>query len=59
MILRSASRRCGLPHPPSICMLTPILFFRERMYFATGFGLIQCVKALMSYEDDVRFIYCG
>jgi hypothetical protein len=27
---------------------------RERMYFATGFGLIQCVKALMSYEDDVR-----
>jgi hypothetical protein len=28
--------------------------FRERLYFATGFGLIQCVKALMSYEDDVR-----
>ena len=27
---------------------------RERLYFATGFGLIQCVKALMSYEDDVR-----
>ena len=27
---------------------------RERMYFATGFGLIQCVKALMSFEDDVR-----
>ena len=32
----------------------PIFFFRERMYFATGFGLIQCVKALMSYEDEVR-----
>jgi hypothetical protein len=27
---------------------------RERLYFATGFGLIQCVKALMSFEDDVR-----
>ena len=28
--------------------------FRERLYFATGYGLIQCVKGLMSYEDDVR-----
>ena len=27
---------------------------RERLYFATGSGLIQCVKALMSFEDDVR-----
>lgn len=25
---------------------------KERLYFATGFGLIQCVKALMSFEDD-------
>ncbi|KAA1467016.1 hypothetical protein DENSPDRAFT_768100 [Dentipellis sp. KUC8613] len=25
---------------------------KERMYFATGYGLIQCVKALMSYEDE-------
>ncbi|KAI9435435.1 hypothetical protein H4582DRAFT_1817570 [Lactarius indigo] len=25
---------------------------KERMYFATGYGLIQCIKALMSYEDD-------
>lgn len=24
---------------------------RERLYFATGYGLIQCVKGLMSYED--------
>ncbi|KAF8956825.1 hypothetical protein BDZ97DRAFT_1925090 [Flammula alnicola] len=24
----------------------------ERLYFATGYGLIQCVKGLMSYEDD-------
>ncbi|KAF9481046.1 hypothetical protein BDN70DRAFT_876780 [Pholiota conissans] len=24
----------------------------ERLYFATGFGLIQCVKGLMSYEDE-------
>jgi hypothetical protein len=31
-------------------------FFRERLYFAAGFGMIQCVKALMSYEDDVRVI---
>lgn len=28
----------------------------ERLYFATGFGLIQCVKGLMSYEDEVG---CG
>ncbi len=26
---------------------------KERLYFATGYGLIQCVKGLMSYEDDV------
>ena len=26
----------------------------ERLYFATGFGLIQCVKGLMSYADEVR-----
>ncbi|KAI0295131.1 hypothetical protein B0F90DRAFT_1811542 [Multifurca ochricompacta] len=25
---------------------------KERLYFATGYGMIQCVKALMSYEDD-------
>ncbi|KAI0049076.1 hypothetical protein FA95DRAFT_1489914 [Auriscalpium vulgare] len=25
---------------------------KQRLYFATGFGLIQCVKALMSYEDE-------
>ncbi|KAF5353270.1 hypothetical protein D9756_007772 [Leucocoprinus leucothites] len=25
---------------------------KERLYFATGFGLIQCVKGLMSYEDE-------
>ncbi|KAL5496113.1 hypothetical protein ACEPAH_3030 [Sanghuangporus vaninii] len=24
----------------------------ERLYFASGYGLIQCVKALMSYEDE-------
>lgn len=28
---------------------------KERLYFTTGYGLIQCVKALMSYEDDVGF----
>jgi hypothetical protein len=27
---------------------------RERLYFATGYGLIQCVKGIMSYEDEVR-----
>jgi len=31
---------------------------KERLYFATGYGLIQCVKALMSYEDDVSFLSC-
>ncbi|THG95455.1 hypothetical protein EW026_g6202 [Hermanssonia centrifuga] len=25
---------------------------KERLYFATGFGLIQCVKGLMSFEDE-------
>ncbi|KAJ7875576.1 hypothetical protein B0H14DRAFT_2715695 [Mycena olivaceomarginata] len=25
---------------------------KERMYFATGYGLIQCVKGLMSYADE-------
>ncbi|KAF7982688.1 hypothetical protein HWV62_27180 [Athelia sp. TMB] len=25
---------------------------KERLYFATGYGLIQCVKALMSYDDQ-------
>lgn len=24
------------------------------MYIATGYGLIQCVKGLMSYADEVR-----
>lgn len=28
---------------------------RERLYFATGYGLIQCVKAMMSYENEVSF----
>ena len=27
---------------------------RERLYFATGFGLILVVKGLMSFEDEVR-----
>lgn len=30
-----------------------IFIYRERLYFATGYGLIQCVKGLMSYEDEV------
>ncbi|XP_006464184.1 hypothetical protein AGABI2DRAFT_194724 [Agaricus bisporus var. bisporus H97] len=25
---------------------------KERLYFATGYGLIQCVKGIMSYEDE-------
>ena len=29
----------------------------ERLYFATGYGLIQCVKGLMSFEDDVCVIF--
>lgn len=27
---------------------------KERLYFATGYGLIQTVKAMMSYDDNVR-----
>lgn len=27
----------------------------ERLYFAAGYGMIQSVKGLMSYEDDVCF----
>ena len=27
---------------------------REHLYFATGYGLIQCFKGLMSFEDEVR-----
>lgn len=38
--------------------LTPDCHFipptREHLYFATGFGLIQCFKGLMSFEDEVR-----
>lgn len=30
---------------------------KERLYFATGYGLIQCVKGLMSYADEVRLLY--
>lgn len=42
-----------ISYPVPVCTeaSTPL---RERLYFATGSGLIQCVKALMSYEDDVR-----
>ena len=29
----------------------------ERLYIATGFGLIQCVKGLMSYEDAVCILF--
>ena len=29
----------------------------ERLYFATGYGLIQCVKGLMSFEDEVCVIF--
>lgn len=27
--------------------------YRERLYYSAGFSLIQCVKALMSFEDEV------
>ncbi|KAJ3739023.1 hypothetical protein DFH05DRAFT_1407968 [Lentinula detonsa] len=29
---------------------------KERLYFATGYGLIQCVKALMSYADEASLL---
>lgn len=41
---------------PAICTLNLTVFSRERLYFATGYGLIQCVKGLMSFEDKVRSI---
>ena len=36
-------------------VLTPNV--RQRLYFAAGYGLIQCVKALMSYEDEVSMLF--
>lgn len=30
---------------------------KERLYYASGYGLIQTVKALMSYEDEVCLIH--
>ena len=58
---RNDPKKCVCPPSPSVPVQPPSLpgFYsllprRERLYFATGFGLIQCVKALMSYEDDVR-----
>lgn len=30
---------------------------RERLYTGSGYGLIECVKALMSYEDEVSSNY--
>ncbi|KAJ3991899.1 hypothetical protein F5050DRAFT_1580574 [Lentinula boryana] len=32
---------------------------KERLYFATGYGLIQCVKALMSYADEASLLLQG
>ena len=34
-------------------LLLNLKICRERLYFAAGYGLIQCVKGLMSYEDEV------
>ena len=36
----------------SILFLSPLESHRERLYFAAGYGLIQCMKGLMSYEDE-------
>lgn len=33
-----------------VCLLNVC---RERLYFATGYGLIQCFKGMISFEDDV------
>ena len=40
-------------HPCLSTGTTVNVMHRERLYFATGYGLIQCVKALMSYDDEV------
>ena len=42
--------RCG-----SLLMsLTLVLYLRERLYITSGYSLIQCLKAMMSYEDKVE-----
>ena len=52
---KSDERKLGsIPFFLAYCLTKYLL--RERLYFATGYGLIQCVKGLMSYEDDVRFL---
>ena len=55
---RNDPNKCVFVLYYAVCGASAILpltvSFRERLYFAAGFGLIQCVKALMSYEDDVR-----
>lgn len=55
---RNDPNKCVFVLSCAVCGASAILpltvSFRERLYFAAGFGLIQCVKALMSYEDDVR-----
>lgn len=30
---------------------------RQRLYCASGYGLIQAIKAIMSYEDEVCFVF--
>jgi hypothetical protein len=53
---RNDPQKCvAVMHPP-LCLQNWPDILRERLYFATGFGMIQCVKALMSYEDDVRYL---
>jgi hypothetical protein len=34
-----------------------IVLIRERLYITAGYSLIQCLKALMSYEDKVSINY--
>ena len=39
------------------CLLLTSEVIRERLYFAAGYGMIQFLKGLMSYEDEVRFLF--
>lgn len=35
-----------------VSLYTVLMSSRERIYFCMGYGLIQCIKAVMSYDDD-------
>ena len=50
---RTDPTKCVLRICAQVLRLTHSVPHRERLYFATGYGLIQVVKGLMSFEDEV------